>query len=99
MITEKNVPSINEAIRNASSVPEVILNQVEILKRTTDSVELSIFANKLKNYYLYVIDRELLEKQREHFEAFYNELNNIYPDMLFFSSKGFLINQDNAIPI
>lgn len=82
-MTERNIPSLNKAIQNATSVPEIILNQVEILRNERNDIHLSIFANKLVNYYKYITDRDLLEKQREHFEAFYKELNDIYEDMLF----------------
>lgn len=80
---ESKIPTLNEAFRDAKSGPEIILNQIDFLKKDKDSVKLSIFSNKLKNYYKYITDKELLKNQKEHFETFYDELIRIYPDMRF----------------
>ena len=79
---KKEIPSLNDAIKGAKSVPECVINQINILDNE-DDLEYRIFSNRLKNYYQYITDRELLKSQREHFNAFYDEIDKTYPSLLF----------------
>ena len=80
--SKKSIPSLDNAIKGAKSVPECVLNQIKILNKEND-LDYRIFSNRLKNYYQYITDRELLKSQREHFNAFYDEIDKTYPSLLF----------------
>ena len=77
------IPSLDQALIGAKSVPECVLNQVKILNKKKNNLNYRIFANRLKNYYQYITDRKLLETQRDHFNAFYDEIAKSYPNLLF----------------
>lgn len=73
---------LNEALSNASSVPEAIQLQIEKLRNSGD-FELSILANRLEAYYNHICNRNMLNMQRDSFNGFYDEIDKTYPDILF----------------
>lgn len=74
--------NLNEALTNASSVPDAIRFQIKKLCDSGD-FELSILANRLQSYYNHICNRDILNMQRNCFNNFYDEIDGHYPDVLF----------------
>lgn len=78
----KSITDLNEALLNASSVPEAIKFQIQKLRGSGD-FELSILANRLEAYYNHICNHKMLSMQRNSFNDFYDEIDKNFPDVLF----------------
>lgn len=80
--TKDKIPDLTAALESANSIPDCIRKQIDILNKL-NILEYNIFANKLEAYLKYITNRSSLKIQRDHFNDFYDFIDQNYPKLLF----------------